>query len=101
MVFLILSILCSVTVGAVFKFTRNYTVNIPQIVSWNYFFALLLCYRIFKPNFRTIDSTAPWSIYLSLGFLLPLIFLFLAKSIKHMGIAKTDAAQRLSLLYLY
>lgn len=97
MLFLILSILCSVTVGAVFKIARNYTVNIPQIVSWNYFFALLLCLGTFKPNFSEIDSTAPWTIYFLLGFLLPLIFLFLAISIKHIGIAKTDAAQRLSL----
>lgn len=97
MFFLILSILCSVTVGAVFKIARNNTTNIPQIVSWNYFFALLLCAVIFKPSFRAIDTSAPWTIYFSLGFLLPLIFLFLAISIKHMGIAKTDAAQRLSL----
>ena len=81
MFFLILSILCSVTVGAVFKIARNYTTNIPQIVSWNYFFALLLCSVTFKPNFRAIDTSAPWTIYFSLGFLLPLIFLFLAISL--------------------
>lgn len=97
MLFLILSILCSVTVGILFKVSRKYTVNVPQIVTWNYFFALILCYFSFKPDLTAIDATAPWSIYLLLGFLLPLLFLFLAASIKHMGIVKTDAAQRLSL----
>lgn len=97
MLFLILSILCSVTVGAIFKISRNYTVNIPQIVAWNYCFALLLCYGTFKPNLKAIDATSPWTIYLLLGLLLPSIFLLLAASIKHTGIVKTDAAQRLSL----
>ena len=97
MLFLILSIICSVTVGVIFKVSRNYTVNIPQIVAWNYFIAIVLCYVSFRPDLKAIDSTAPWKIYLLLGFLLPSIFLFLAASIKHMGIVKTDAAQRLSL----
>lgn len=97
MLFLVLSILCSVTVGIIFKFSRNYTTNVPQIISWNYVFALLLCYTSFQPNLKEIDNTAPWNIYISLGILLPSVFLILVLSIKQMGIAKTDAAQRLSL----
>lgn len=97
MLFLVLSILCSVTVGIIFKFSRNYTTNVSQIISWNYIFALLLCYASFQPNLKKIDNTAPWTIYISLGILLPAVFLFLALSIKKIGIAKTDAAQRLSL----
>lgn len=97
MLFLILSILCSVTVGIIFKISRNYTVNIKQIISWNYIFALLLCYTSFSPDLKAIDSTTPWNIYIPLGILLPAVFLILAMSIKQMGIVKTDAAQRLSL----
>ncbi|MFE3868804.1 EamA family transporter [Flavobacterium sp. LS2P90] len=97
MLFLILSILCSVTVGVIFKVGRKYTLNTTQIVSWNYVFALLLCYFFYSPDLRAVDTSAPWSIYIPLGILLPIIFLFLAASIKHMGIVKTDAAQRLSL----
>lgn len=97
MLFLVLSILCSVTVGIIFKFSRNYKTNVPQIISWNYVVALLLCYISFQPNLKEIDATAPWHIYIALGVLLPAVFLFLALSIKQMGIAKTDAAQRLSL----
>lgn len=97
MLFLILSILCNVTVGVIFKLGRNYSLTISQVVSWNYVMALLLCHFFFTPHLTMIDSTAPWEIYIPLGILLPTVFLFLAASIKHMGIIKTDAAQRLSL----
>lgn len=97
MFFLILSVLCSVTVGVVFKIARAYSVNIPQIVLANYFSALVLCYFFFSPNLAGVEAEAPWKIYIALGILLPVIFLFLSASIKYMGIVKTDAAQRLSL----
>ena len=97
MVFLILSIICSVSVGVIFKIARRYSINIPQIVAVNYLFALSLCYFFFSPDLAAVGVDAPWGIYVSLGILLPSIFLFLAASIKYMGIVKTDAAQRLSL----
>ena len=97
MLFLILSIICSVTVGVIFKVARKYTISHTQIVAWNYVFAGTLCYLSFSPELNTVESTAPWWLYITIGVLLPSIFLFLAASIKHMGIVKTDAAQRLSL----
>jgi drug/metabolite transporter (DMT)-like permease len=97
MLFLILSIVCSVTVGAIFKFTRVYSLNVIQIVATNYVAALVLCYLFFSPDLGTLEATSPWGIYTTLGILLPSVFLFLAASIKYMGIVKTDAAQRLSL----
>jgi drug/metabolite transporter (DMT)-like permease len=97
MLFLILSIICSVTVGAIFKFTRVYSLNAIQIVAANYVVALVLCYLFFSPDLGTLETTSPWGIYIALGILLPSVFLFLAASIKYMGIVKTDAAQRLSL----
>lgn len=97
MLFLILSIICSVSVGVIFKIAKGYFVNIPQIVAANYLFALALCYFFFSPDLTKVGVDAPWGIYIPLGFLLPSIFLVLALSIKYMGIVKTDAAQRLSL----
>nr|WP_309757536.1 EamA family transporter [Flavobacterium sp.] len=97
MLFLILSVICSVTVGILFKIARKYTINHTQIVAWNYVFAMLFCYATFSPDITKVNSTAPWELYSVIGILLPIIFLFLAASIKHMGIVKTDAAQRLSL----
>lgn len=97
MLFLILSIICSVTVGVLFKFSRGYAVSTIQIVAWNYVFALISCYCFFSPDVNTLAISAPWRIYIPIGILLPSIFLFLAASIKRVGIVKTDAAQRLSL----
>jgi drug/metabolite transporter (DMT)-like permease len=97
MLFLILSIICSVTVGVIFKVSRRFSVSPIQIVAWNYVFALVLCYLFFSPDLTDLGSLAPWGIYVPIGILLPAIFLFLAASIKQVGIVKTDAAQRLSL----
>jgi drug/metabolite transporter (DMT)-like permease len=97
MLFLILSIICSVTVGVLFKVARRYEISPVQIVAWNYVFALILCYFFFSPDVTDLVNLAPWRIYIPLGILLPAIFLFLAASIKQVGIVKTDAAQRLSL----
>lgn len=97
MLFLILSILCSVIVGVIFKISRKYEANPSQIISFNYVTAITLCYFTFSPDLKTLDNNAPLGIYTAVGILLPIVFLFLALSIKFMGIAKTDAAQRLSL----
>ena len=97
MLFLILSIICSVTVGVIFKVSRKYNVNNSQIVTANYLFALILCYFFFGPDLTVVEKESPWLLYAVIGLLLPSVFLFLAASIKHMGIVKTDAAQRLSL----
>lgn len=97
MLFLVLSILCSVIVGVIFKITRKYKGNPTQIVTFNYAIALALCYFTFCPNLAEVDASAPWNIYIAIGVLLPFVLLSLVASIKHMGIVKTDAAQRLSL----
>lgn len=98
MLFLILSVICSVTVGVIFKISRHYQVSAAQIVAYNYAFALALCYLVFSPDLTVLNASSPWQIFIPLGILLPVVFLFLATSIKHMGIVKTDAAQRLSLI---
>lgn len=97
MLYLILSIICSVTVGVIFKTSKKYTANISQIIAWNYIFAIVLCYLFFSPDIEGVKNNAPWELYIPLSILLPSVFIFLALSIKHMGIVKTDAAQRLSL----
>ncbi|MGV8992560.1 MAG: EamA/RhaT family transporter [Flavobacterium sp.] len=94
---LFISIACSVAVGAVFKVARKYNSKDAQIVFWNYFFAILLCYLVFAPDFSLVNSETPWILYGALGILLPTVFIVLAISIKNSGIVKTDAAQRMSL----
>lgn len=98
MLFLFLSVICSVTVGAIFKIARTYQVSAIQIVGCNYIFALTLCYSFLSPDLAVLDASSPWELFILLGVLLPVVFLFLATSIKNMGIVKTDVAQRLSLI---
>ncbi|RNL52359.1 DMT family transporter [Pedobacter jejuensis] len=97
MIYIVLSIFCSVTVAILLKLAKRYQISIIQAVTVNYLTALILCYLFFKPDVNLIHSSAPWTIYIALAILLPTIFLFLAASVKNLGIVKTDIAQRLSL----
>lgn len=97
MLYLVLSILCSVSVGIIFKTARCSIISNTQIIFCNYTVALLLCYLFFEPQPSAALYTSHWGTYSALMLLLPSIFLFLAFSIKYVGIVRTDAAQRLSL----
>ncbi|MCZ4243738.1 DMT family transporter [Pedobacter punctiformis] len=97
MIYITLSIFCSVTVAVLLKLAKRYQISIIQAVTYNYLTALILCFLFFKPDVSVITPAAPWPIYISLAVLLPSIFLFLAASVKNLGIVKTDIAQRLSL----
>jgi len=97
MIYILLSICCSVTVAILLKLAKRYHISIIQAVTINYLAALTLCFLFFKPDIKGLNADAPWTIYIVLAILLPSIFLFLAASIKNLGIVKTDIAQRLSL----
>ncbi|WP_306568594.1 DMT family transporter [Flavobacterium lindanitolerans] len=97
MFYIVLSIICSVSVGALLKFSKRYSFDIIQVIAVNYILALGLCYITFQPDVSVVNSSSPWKIYIGLAILLPSVFLLLASSIKHIGIVKTDIAQRLSL----
>ena len=95
--FVILSVICSVTVGIFLKVAKRFQLNIFQIITFNYFSALLLTYFTYQPNLVVEQKSVPYSLFISLAFLLPIVFFIQAKSIKLTGIVKTDIAQRLSL----
>lgn len=96
MIYILLSVICSVTVAVLLKLSRRYQISINQIVTWNYLFAIAFGVLFFKPKAQDLINNPTW-IHLALGVLLPLIFWFLAAAIKNLGIVKTDIAQRLSL----
>jgi len=68
-----------------------------QIIFCNYAVALLLCYLFFDPKPSVALFEMHWPVYVPLMILLPSVFLFLAASVRQVGIVRTDAAQRLSL----
>ena len=94
MIYLALSIFCSVTVGVLLKLAKRYQINIAQAITWNYLFAIGLSAFFFRPIINQLNIT---TIHVVLGVLLPTIFIFLALSVQRTGLARTDIAQRLSL----
>lgn len=95
---IVISLICSVSVGVLFKIAKNYRVNFMQIIGWNYIMALLLTYITFSITLSRITlQDLPIMVLSGLWILLPIVFLIQALSLKYVGIVKTDIAQRLSL----
>lgn len=97
MIYLVLSILCSVTVGVLLKLAKRYQINVTQAVTWNYLFAIGLSFFFFKPDVKTISLPQVSPIFVVLGILLPVIFIVQGLAVQKAGLARTDIAQRLSL----
>lgn len=90
---------CSVLVSILLKVCKTQGFNPMQMITWNYVSASVLCFYWFKPNLGTISiQHTPWWLIISLGVLLPSVFLALAKSLDSAGILKTEIAQRLSVV---
>ncbi len=99
MLFVFLSVLCSVLVSVLLKLARRFDVDVGQAIAWNYLVAGALTVVILRPPLETLHAPgAPWPAMIGLAILLPTIFLALAASVRHAGIVRSDAAQRLSLL---
>ena len=95
--FVILSVICSVSVGIFLKVAKRYNLNIFQLITFNYLSALLLTYTVYQPEVIKNYESIPYDLFISLAILLPVIFVIQAISIRKTGIVKTDIAQRLSL----
>lgn len=99
MLFIFCASLCSVAVSIIIKKYLAQGLSIQTIITWNYFIASLLCLIWFKPNFihLTLQNVHWWAIIL-LSVLLPSTFFALSQSLQHMGMVKTEIAQRLSVV---
>ena len=99
MIYVVLSVICSVLVSVLLKLARRFSVDIGQAIAWNYAVASVLTSLVLRPPLTMLrDPRAPWLALAGLGVLLPTIFLALGASVRHAGIVRSDAAQRLSLL---
>lgn len=99
MIYVLMSVVCSVLVSVLLKLARRLEVDVGQAIAWNYVATSVLTAMVFHPSLAVLRSTqAPWLGFIGLGLLLPLIFLALAAAVRSAGIVRTDAAQRLSLL---
>jgi drug/metabolite transporter (DMT)-like permease len=99
MIFLFISILCSLLVSVHLKLARRFAVDIPQAVAWNYLVAGAASVAFLRPPVVTLSNAGTtWWLLIGLGVLLPTIFVALGASVRHAGIVRSDAAQRLSLV---
>lgn len=99
MYYLLISIICSVSVASLFKIIKKKNIDVFTVIQFNYLLAIVFCYFIFDSNYYSLKSYSNhYSIYTLLGILLPVLFLILNKSIQEVGIIKTDIAQRFSLI---
>lgn len=99
MIFVLASVLCSVLVSVLLKLARRHQLDVGQMVAWNYVIAGALVALMLQPSLSLLHGpTAPWPALIGLGLLLPTIFVALGASVRHAGIVRSDAAQRLSLL---
>jgi len=98
MISILVSLFCSVAVGVLLKIAKKHKIIFMQIIGWNYAIAILLAWFLFRPYLENINVTdSVLFFFSSLWILLPSVFLFQALSLYHVGIVKTDIAQRLSL----
>lgn len=96
---IVVAALCSVLVSVLLKLARRFDVDVGQAVAWNYVATSVLTLTVLQPALPPLQqANTPWLTLAALGLLLPTIFLALAASVRHAGIVRSDAAQRLSLL---
>ena len=97
--FVIISILCSVSVAVLLKYARRTGLDIWQMIVWNYPTAVCLTYFIFQPDLSGLAPLSlPWHIYIPVAILLPALFMLLSYSLRYAGLVQTEVAQRLSLV---
>ena len=98
MFFVLISVICSVTVAVLLKLAKQDGVETKQVIVWNYPMAVVLTYFILQPEIESMSWTSlPLTLYIPLAVLLPGMFVFIALSIRYSGLVKTEVAQRLSL----
>ena len=98
LLYLAASIACSVAVSVLLKLGRGAGVDVRQAIFSNYIMAGLLCWQFFVPSpVQALERIHAWPLMLLLGVLLPAVFVAMALSVRHAGIVRSDAAQRLSL----
>ncbi|MGI9526184.1 MAG: EamA/RhaT family transporter [Weeksellaceae bacterium] len=99
MIYLIISILASVSVSVLLKLAKRNNIAIAQAVAFNYPMAILLSFIFLKPDLSSFEFTGSWYLYAFLGILLPSVFIIMGKATQTAGIVKADTAQRLSLIF--
>ncbi len=98
LLYLLASVACSVTVAVLLKLARRHDIDVAQAIAANYAVTAALSWLMLQPSAVQLQSAGQaWGLLLALGVLLPSGFMAMAQSVRHAGIVRSDAAQRLSL----
>jgi len=100
-IYIALSVVCSVVVSVLLKLAPRFGVDVRQAIAGNYLVAALLTALLLDPHPSLLElpvAHPAWRVLIALGVLLPSMFVVLAYSVRQVGVVVTDAAQRLSLL---
>lgn len=101
MIYIALSVVCSVVVSVLLKLAPRHGVDVRQAIAGNYLVAVLFTAAWLDPHPSLLElpvAHPAWRVLIALGVLLPAMFVVLAYSVRRVGVVVTDAAQRLSLL---
>lgn len=97
--YLAIAVCCSVAVSVLLKRLRSQNLDIRQTIAAGYPVAVLLTLFLLKPDVQAAANLgSAWGMIVTLGILLPSVFVILGRAISMAGIIKADAAQRLSLI---
>ncbi|MDN5864482.1 MAG: EamA family transporter [Gammaproteobacteria bacterium] len=99
--YLVISVLCSVAVSVLLKLAKRYRIDVRQAIMVNYLVAAVATLLWFDPRPQALlqpEAVGAWPILIALGILLPSIFVVWALAVRHGGVVRADASQRLSLL---
>ena len=98
MLYIFLAVAFSVAVSILLKLARRAGIDIVQAVGANYIVASAMAWWLLHATPQAaLDARATWTPLIVLGILLPSIFVIMARSVRTVGIVRTDVAQRLSL----
>lgn len=99
MIYIVISVLCSVAVATLLKFARSRGMDVYTMIAWNYPSTVVLTYLLFRPNLSALgQEVLPWQLYVPTAVLLPSLFVILSCSLKYAGLVRTEVSQRMSLL---
>ncbi|MFC0036450.1 DMT family transporter [Cardiobacterium valvarum] len=99
MVFLLLSVCCSVAVSVLLKVARRRSWEVALLVALNYPTAAFTLWLVAQPPLPDAAVwRSGWWLFAALGVLLPSVFIVMGRAVQAAGIVRADAAQRLALV---
>lgn len=100
MIYLVASIISSTSIYVIFRLAKNYSCDLTNLISFNYFAASALGLIFFVPRSFELKEHLIWLPYSALvGILFVLMFFLIGNSSQKAGITVTSLANKLSLVF--